>query len=95
MKHLGALKAMGASTFTLCKMLLVQAFTVGFIGYGIGLLATAGFAMGALKRAEPPFYMPDLVPPAVLVMILVICTLASFMGIWRVSRLEPAMVFRG
>lgn len=95
MKHLGALKAMGASTFTLCKMLLVQAFTVGFIGYGIGLLGTAGFALGALKRAEPPFYMPDIVPPVVLGVIFFICTLASLMGIWRVSRLEPAMVFRG
>ena len=95
MKHLGALKAMGASNFTLCKMLLLQAFTVGFIGYGIGLLGTAGFALGALKRTEPPFYMPDIVPPAVLAVILFICTLASLMGIWRVSRLEPAMVFRG
>ena len=95
MKHLGALKAMGASNFTLCKMLLVQAFTVGLIGYGIGLLGTAGFAMGALKRAEPPFYMPDIVPFAVLGVILFICALASLMGIWRVSRLEPAMVFRG
>ena len=95
MKHLGALKAMGASNFTLCKMLLLQAFTVGFIGYGIGLLGTAGFALGALKRTEPPFYLPDIVPPAVLAVILFICTLASLMGIWRVSRLEPAMVFRG
>lgn len=95
MKHLGALKAMGASTFTLCKMLLVQAFTVGLVGYGIGLLGTAGFAMGALKRAEPPFYMPDIVPPVVLGVILFICTLASLFGILRVSRLEPAMVFRG
>ncbi len=95
MKHLGALKAMGASTFTLCKMLLLQAFTVGIIGYGIGLLGTAGFAMGALKRTEPPFYMPDIVPPAVLGVIFFICALASLMGIWRVSRLEPAMVFRG
>ena len=95
MKHLGALKAMGASTFTLCKMLLVQAFTVGLVGYGIGLLGTAGFALGALKRAEPPFYMPDIVPPVVLGVILFICTLASLFGILRVSRLEPAMVFRG
>jgi ABC-type dipeptide/oligopeptide/nickel transport system permease subunit len=48
MKHLGALKAMGASTFMLCKMLLLQAFTVGVIGYGVGLAATSGFAFGAL-----------------------------------------------
>ena len=51
--------------------------------------------MGALKRNEPPFYMPDVVPPGVLGVIIFICALASLMGIWRVARLEPAMVFRG
>lgn len=94
MRHLGALKAMGASNGTLCLMLIVQAFTVGFIGYGIGLLLTAGFAFGALKNEQPPFYLPTFVPFAVLAVILAICMLAALLGIWRVSRLEPAMVFR-
>jgi putative ABC transport system permease protein len=94
MRHLGALKAMGASNGTLCLMLIVQAFTVGLIGYGIGLLGTAGFALGALKNEQPPFYMPEFVPFAVLAVVLGICMLAALMGIWRVSRLEPAMVFR-
>ena len=95
MKHLGALKAMGTSTWTLCLMLLTQAFTVGFIGYGIGLFFTARFAFPALKNEQPPFYMPEIVPPAVFVVILLICGLSSLLGIWRVARLEPAMVFRG
>jgi putative ABC transport system permease protein len=94
MRHLGALKAMGASNGTLCLMLITQAFTVGFIGYGIGLFFTSGFAMAALKNEQPPFYMPEFVPFAVLGVVLVICTLAALMGIWRVSKLEPAMVFR-
>lgn len=95
MKHLGALKAMGASTWMLCKMLLLQVFTVGFIGYGIGLAATSGFAFGALKNEEPPFYMPDIIPFAVFGVIIFICALSALLGIWRVARLEPAMVFRG
>lgn len=95
MKHLGALKAMGASTWTLCLMLLTQAFTVGLIGYGIGLFFTARFAFPALKNEQPPFYMPEIVPPAVLGVILFICGISALLGIWRVARLEPAMVFRG
>jgi len=94
-RHLGALKAMGASNGTLCLMLIVQAFTVGLIGFGIGLLATSAFAFGALKNEQPPFYMPIEVPFLALGVILFICFLASLLGIWRVSRFEPAMVFRG
>ena len=75
-------------------MLITQAFTVGIVGYGIGLLGTAGFAFGALKNEQPPFYMPEFVPYAVLGVVLGICSLAALMGIWRVSKLEPAMVFR-
>lgn len=93
-RHLGALKAMGASNATLCAMLITQAFTVGIIGFGVGLLGTSLFAMGALKNEQPPFYMPWQVPVVALGVILFICTLASLLGIWRVSRFEPAMVFR-
>ncbi len=95
MKHLGALKAMGTSTWTLCLMLLTQAFTVGLIGFGIGMFFTARFAFPALAHEEPPFYMPEIIPPAVLGVILFICALSALLGIWRVARLEPAMVFRG
>ncbi len=94
MPHLGALKAMGTSNRMLCVMLIMQAFTAGIIGYGIGLLGTAGFAFAALKNEQPPFYMPEFVPFAVLAVILGICFLSALLGIWRVSRLEPAMVFR-
>ena len=95
MKHLGALKAMGASNWTLCMMLVTQAFTVGFVGYGIGMFLTASFARVALANKQPPFYMPTQVPIAVLGVLLFICGFSALLGIWRVARLEPAMVFRG
>lgn len=95
MKHLGALKAMGASNGILCLMLLVQSLTVGVVGFGLGMMATAGFAFGAMAKQQPPFYMPWAVLPCVFVVIVGICMLAALLGIWRVSRYEPAMVFRG
>lgn len=94
LKHLGALKAMGMSNFRLSIMLIIQAGTVGIIGFGLGLLATSGFAMGAIKNQQPPFYMPWIIPVAAFVVIQVICMMAALMGIIRLSLYEPAMVFR-
>ena len=94
LKHLGALKAMGMSNFRLSMMLILQAFTVGIIGFGLGLLATSGFALGAIKNGQPPFFMPWQIPVAAFFVIQVICMLAALMGIVRLSLYEPAMVFR-
>ncbi len=93
LKHLGALKAMGMSNFRLSIMLIIQSMTVGLIGFGIGLLATAGFTFSAIQQGAP-FFMPVMVPFAVFVAIQLICLLAAFLGIIRLSLYEPAMVFR-
>ena len=94
LKHLGALKAMGMSNFRLSMMLIFQAMTVGIIGFGLGLLATSGFAIGALNNSQPPFFMPWQIPVAAFLVIQLICMLAALMGIIRLSLYEPAMVFR-
>lgn len=94
LKHLGALKAMGMSNFRLAMMLLLQSMTVGIIGFGIGLLATSGFAMTALAKEQPPFYMPWMIPVVSFGVIQVICAIAALFGIVRLSLYEPAMVFR-
>ncbi|MEO5913203.1 MAG: ABC transporter permease [Luteolibacter sp.] len=94
LKHLGALKAMGMSNFRLSMMLIFQALTVGLIGFGLGLLATSGFAMGALEKGQPPFVMPWQIPVVAFCVIQLICMLAALMGIIRLSLYEPAMVFR-
>ena len=94
LKHLGALKAMGMSNFRLSLMLVVQALTVGIIGFGLGLLATSGFAMGAIENGQPPFYMPWQIPVAAFLAVQLICMLAALMGIIRLGLYEPAMVFR-
>jgi putative ABC transport system permease protein len=92
--HLGALKAMGTSSLRLSMMLIVQAFTVGFIGFGLGLAASSAFAAGAIERGQPPVYIPWILPVATFGVILAICSLAALLGIFRLSRFEPAMVFR-
>ena len=94
LRHLGALKAMGMSNLRLSLMLVIQAATVGLVGFGIGLLFTALFAIAAVENQQPPFYMPWQIPVVAFGVIQLICMVAALMGIFRLSRYEPAMVFR-
>lgn len=94
LKHLGALKAMGMSNFRLSLMLIIQSATVGMIGFGIGLLATAGFAYTAIEQQQPPIYLAWQIPVAAFAVIQFICMIAALLGIIRLSLYEPAMVFR-
>jgi putative ABC transport system permease protein len=95
LKHLGALKAMGASNGMLMRMLILQATVVGVIGYGMGLAITSMFAFGAIQSEQAPFYMPVIVPFIVFGMVMLICLFSAFLGIWRVIRQDAATVFRG
>ena len=95
LRHLGALKAMGASDGLIARMLLVQALTVGIIGYGLGIGLAALFGFAVLDRGMPPFALPYQLPLFTLVMILFICVFAALLAILKVRKLEPAIVFRG
>jgi putative ABC transport system permease protein len=95
LRNLGALKAMGASDGTLCRMLLLQAFTVGLIGFGLGTGVATLVGFGILQRDTPPFFMPYPLPLIVLTIVLGICALAAAIGIRKIKQLEPAIVFRG
>ena len=95
LKHLGALKAMGASNSLLCRMLVLQAFLVGFIGYGIGIGITSIFGHIAIQKETFPFFMPYQILLATFGAILFICTFAALLGINKVRKLDAAEVFRG
>ena len=94
LKHLGALKAMGMSNLRLSLMLVLQATTVGSIGFGIGLLFTSFFARWAITNQQPPFFLSWQVPVVAFVVIQGICMVSALLGIIRLSLYEPAMVFR-
>jgi putative ABC transport system permease protein len=94
-KHLGALKAMGASTSLLCKMLILQAFVVGFIGYGIGIGLTSIFGHMAIGSSDLPFFMPYEILWIPLMAVCAICLFATGLGIYQIRKLDAAEVFRG
>lgn len=94
MRNLGALKAMGAGTKTLSAMLILQSVSVGLIGYGVGLGVVALMGNMLIKLGKVPFLLLWQVPAATLVAVLFICVLSALLGIWRVARIEAAIVFR-
>lgn len=55
LRQFGALKAMGASSFTLARMILLQAFTVGLTGYGIGIGLATVFGFLTAQGGNLPF----------------------------------------
>ena len=95
LKHLGALKAMGASTGLLCRMLILQAFLVGFIGYGIGIGVTSIFGHLSVATKSFPFFMPYEILIIPLVAVVAICLFSALLGIKRIRKLDAVEVFRG
>ena len=94
LRHFAALKAMGAANATVLRMLCLQVITVGLIGYGIGL-GGASLTGIAFERGGLAFQMHWLIPTFGAVAVLGCCLIAGFLGMIRVLRLEPSVVFKG
>jgi len=94
LRQFGALKAMGASGFTLARMILLQAFTVGLTGYGVGVGLATVFGVLTAQGGDLPFVETWQLLVFVLIALLTICAASAFISIIKLARLEPAIVFR-
>lgn len=92
-RHLGTLKAMGVSNLTLAMMIVVQAGVVGFTGFGLGVGVISTF-FSFLPEGRAPLVLHWSIPVIVFVSITIICMLTALLCVWRVTRIEPAIVFR-
>ena len=93
MRQFGTIKAIGATTGDLARLLFVQAMVYGLVGSLIGL----GMMAALVQVMRNPQLTPVL--PAVSIAItfglmLGTCLLASVLALFRLRALEPAMVFR-
>jgi putative ABC transport system permease protein len=93
-RHLAALKAMGASNALLAEMVFLQAFAVGITGFGLGTGLTAMLGKKFMMIGEPPFFLPWQVLAFAGAVIVFICLFAAGIGLLKVFRAEPAIVFR-
>ncbi|MFT3686835.1 MAG: FtsX-like permease family protein [Phycisphaerales bacterium] len=78
----------------LLRMIFLQAVIVGLIGYGLGVGVASLFAFVG-KNTELAFLLQFRTLAMTGSAIVVICVLASLLSIWKVMRLEPAIVFKG
>jgi putative ABC transport system permease protein len=96
LRQFGSLKAMGVTNLRLMQMIVLQALSVGAMGYGLGIGATAIFftytnRITHLAGIHLPWFAAGVVGAAVLVIVLV----TSVVSLRKVLVLEPAVVFRG
>jgi putative ABC transport system permease protein len=96
MRQYGTLKAMGMSDRALTRMVMAQVAVVGAIGYALGLAATAGFFawVGSSGGNLRGFTLPREIALGAAVLIAAIVVAATWNGLKRVRRVDPALVFR-
>src|SRR5258708_2680952 len=96
LKQFGALKAIGVTNWRLTGMVLLQAFVVGLMGFGLGTgMAAAFFEMTLRKIATRGIILMWQSVALTGGCILFVVIIASLLSIRRVIVLEAATVFRG
>jgi putative ABC transport system permease protein len=89
----GTLRAIGASARFLYGVIIRQAVLGAVAGYAIGIAATLGLVRLA-GNAGPAITLPPWLILALFALTLAMCVGASLISIRKVTRLDPAMVFK-
>jgi len=93
-REYGTLKAMGATNAYLYRVILQQATLSAVAGYGVGI-AIAIAASRASLAGTTAIILEAPLASALFVLTLVMCLGASIVSINKVTRIDPAMVFKG
>ena len=94
LKEYGTLKAMGATNPYLYRVILQQAAMSGVVGYAIGMLASLVVVRGS-EQGGAAILLPGWMAIAMFGVTLAMCLTAAIVSINKVTRLDPATVFKG
>jgi putative ABC transport system permease protein len=95
LERFGALKAIGAKSSQLIAMILLQATLSGFVGLGLGIGLSALVISTAQMRLPSYAAMTTYGNIGIaLIMVLIIASISSYIGIRKVLRIEPFDIFR-
>lgn len=96
LEKFGALKAIGAKGHELVLMILFQAGFTAFLGYGLGIgLASLIIVLAKLRMPSYAAQITNMNLGIAFVMVLIIASISSYIGVRKVIRIEPFDIFRG
>ena len=93
LREYGTLKAIGASNLYLNWVIVKQSLISGVIGYVVGI-AIGYVAVRLSRESQVQIVIPWPIGVALLALTLTMCVAASMVSIHKVTRIDPAMVFR-
>jgi len=93
-REYGTLKAMGATNQYLYRVLIEQAVWSAVLGYTLALMV-AHFIVQASEKGGALILLPASMKIGMLFLAVFMCITAALVSINKVTRLDPAMVFKG
>ena len=93
LKEFGTLKAIGASNWDLYAIIIEQALINSVIGFAVGM-AVSYLVIQVMKRGHLPILLPPPVLVGIFVLTVMMCLWSSVLSISKVTRIDPALVFK-
>lgn len=93
-KNFATFKAMGLGRKELVRMVLLQALFVGLVGWGLGAGLAALFGWNIGPRSVMAFELSQPLLWGSMAAMVLTSLFAALIAIWRVLKIEPALVFR-
>jgi putative ABC transport system permease protein len=94
LREYGTLKAMGATNGYLYRVIVQQAVISAVVGYALAMVVSA-FVVNGSAKGGAAILLPWPMAVGMLGLTIVMCTGAAIVSINKVTRLDPAVVFKG
>jgi putative ABC transport system permease protein len=93
-REFGTLKAMGAPNSYVYKVIMKQAAIAAVLGYVLGMIVSV-FVVHGSQKGGAAILMPTSMAVGMFFLTLTMCVGAALVSINKVTRIDPAMVFKG
>ncbi len=93
-REFGTLKAMGATNGYIYRIILKQAVISALIGYGVGIAVAIAVEFSS-RGGGANIVLPNVVRAGLFALTLAMCVSAAMVSINKVTKIDPAMVFKG